>query len=95
MNTMNVNIQGSILKFSTSSSFLSKRSQNKATVIIVQEINTVPYHSIADQIIRQIHHHIKVVRDIAISGLSFLKAAYGNAIINKIYSITQINHISV
>ena len=52
--------------------FCKTLSQNMAIVIIVQDISTVQYHNIEDQIIRQIHHQIKVVKAIHVNILSFL-----------------------
>ena len=68
--TINIRIHGSILRLSFLS--LSKSlSQNNATETILRDINTVQYHNIADQIIRQIHRPIRVVNTIEVRSLSF------------------------
>ena len=77
------------------SSFCKILSHNIARVIIVHEINTVPYHNIEDQIIHRIHHQINVVKAIDVKSLSLLMIAYGNAMSKKIYTIIQKNPISV
>ena len=61
-------------------SFCKILSQNKARVIIVHEIKTVPYRRIDDQIIHRIHHQINVVKAIEVKILSFFIIAYGSAI---------------
>ena len=65
-----IKIHGRILGFSFQS-FWKILSHNIARVIMVQEINTVPYHKIDDPIIHQIHHQINVVKVIEVKILSF------------------------
>ena len=89
-----IRIQGIILGPS-SSPFCNILSHIRARVIIVQDIRTVPYHIIADQIIHRIHHQIKVVKAIEVRILSFFIIAYGNAISNNTYTIIQKKPISV
>jgi hypothetical protein len=76
-------------------SFFSILSHSIAIVIIVHDINTVPYHNIDDPIIHQIHHQINVVNAIAVNTLSFFMIPYGNAISRNTYTIIQKNPISV
>ena len=75
--------------------FNNNSSQKIARVIIVQEIKTVQYQRIADQIIHQIHRQINVVKEKDVKILSFFTMAYGRAISKSIYKIIQINPISV
>ena len=89
--TNTIKIQGKNLSLS----LLSNLSQNIARVIIVREINTVPYQSIDDHIIHQIAHHINVVKETESRILSFLNIAYGKAIIKNANIITHMNPISV
>ena len=74
LQTKAIRIQGIILRL-LSSSFCKILFQNKASVTIVRDISTVPYHNIADQMIRQIHRPIRVVIEVAIKILSFLMIA--------------------
>ena len=92
--TIVIKIRGIILGL-VSLSFCKILSQNIASVIIVQDINTVPYRRIDDQIIHQIHHQINVVNAIEVRILSFLAIAYGNAMSKNTYTIIQKNPISV
>ena len=91
---MIIRTHGIILGLS-SPSFCKILSQNKARVIIVQEIKTVPYRRIDDQIIHRIHHQIKVVKATTDKTLSFLINAYGNATTNNINIIIHTNPTSV
>ena len=75
--------------------FLRILSHNRAIVIIVQDIKTVPYHNIEDQTIHRIHRPIRVVKATEVNILSFFTIAYGTAIIKNTYTIIQKNQISV
>ena len=62
-------------------SFCKILSHNIARVIIVQDIKTVQYRNIDDQIIHQIHHQINVVKAMEVRILSFFTIHYLKSIL--------------
>jgi hypothetical protein len=76
-------------------SFCKTLSQNKATLIIVQDIKAVQYQSIDDHIIHQIHRPISVVNAIEVKTLSFFTMAWIRATNKNTYTKIQKNPISV